>query len=213
MCGITEAVWNLSARRERAQYVRDQYAANLHNAMGGTSPHGQHAHVMINGIYWGIHTVHERPDDNFVASYLGGKNEDYDSIKHRPNDVLQGSSENYNQLHSLAGRDLSIQENYAAVEAILHIDDFIDYMLMNYYIGNGDWAHHNWYASFNRVDPNGKWRFHSWDAEKGLHSVNNNVTGRNDSGGPTSLHHQLVRNEAIVSGLQTVLTTNCVTES
>ena len=183
-------------QQERAQYVRDQYAANLHNAMGGTSPHGKHAHVMINGIYWGIHTIHERPDDNFAASYLGGPNEDYDSIKHTPNDVLSGSSNNYNQLHSLAGRDLSTQENYAAVSSILDIDDFIGYMLMNYYIGNGDWAHHNWYASFNRVDPNGKWRFHSWDAEKGLHSVNNNVTGRNDQGGPTFLQHQLIRNES-----------------
>ncbi len=183
-------------QRNRAQYVRDQYAANLHNAMGGTSPHGKHAHVMLNGIYWGIHTIHERPDDNFAASYLGGANEDYDSIKHRPNDVLQGSSRNYNELHSMAGRDLSIQENYDAVRAILDIDDFIDYMLMNYYIGNGDWAHHNWYASFNRVSPDGKWRFHSWDAEKGLHGVNNNVTGRNDRGGPTFLHHQLIRNES-----------------
>ena len=182
-------------QRERAQYVRDQYAANLHNAMGGTSPHGRHAHVMINGIYWGIHTIHERPDDNFTASYLGGSNEDYDSIKHRPNDVLQGSSDNYNQLHALAGRDLSIEENYAAVSALLDIDDFIDYMLMNYYIGNGDWAHHNWYASFNRIDPDGRWRFHSWDAEKGLHGVSNNVTGRNDRGGPTFLQHQLIRNE------------------
>ena len=41
------------------------------------------------------------------------------------------------------------------------IDDFIDYMLMNYYIGNGDWAHHNWYASYRRDDPNGRWRYHS----------------------------------------------------
>jgi hypothetical protein len=183
-------------QRDRAQYTRDQYAANLHQAMGGFSPHGRHAHIMINGVYWGIHTVHERPDDNFAASYLGGDNEDYDVVKHGPDDVLQGSSVNYRQLHNLAGRDLSDAFNYAAVEALLDIDAFIDYMIMNYYIGNGDWAHHNWYASFNRNDPNGRWRFHSWDAEKGLHNVTDNVTGRNDNGGPTYLHHQLVRNEA-----------------
>ena len=41
--------------------------------MGGLSPHGAHAHVFINGIYWGIHTLHERPDDNFAASYFGEK--------------------------------------------------------------------------------------------------------------------------------------------
>jgi len=182
-------------QRDRAQYTRDQYAANLHHAMGGLSPHGRHAHIMINGVYWGIHTVHERPDDNFAASYLGGNNEGYDVVKHGPDDVLQGSSVNYRQLHNLAGRDLSDQSNYEAVAALLDVDAFIDYMIMNYYIGNGDWAHHNWYASYNREDPNGRWRFHSWDAEKGLHGVNVNVTGRNDSGGPTYLQHQLTRNE------------------
>ena len=182
-------------QRDRAQYTRDQYAANLHQAMGGLSPHGRHAHIMINGVYWGIHTVHERPDDNFAASYLGGDNEDYDVVKHGPDDVLQGSSVNYRQLHNLAGRDLSDQSSYEAVAALLDVDAFIDYMIMNYYIGNGDWAHHNWYASYNREDPNGRWRFHSWDAEKGLHGVNVNVTGRNDSGGPTYLQHQLTSNK------------------
>lgn len=190
--GGSEPGW----QRNRAQYTRDQYAANLHNAMGGISPHGQHAHIMINGIYWGIHTVHERPDDNFAASYLGGDNEDYDVIKHTPGNVVQGSSANYRRLHSLAGRDLSDSSNYDAVAALLDVSAFIDYMIMNDYIGNGDWAHHNWYASYNKVDPNGRWRFHSWDAEKGLHNVNDNVTGRNDSGGPTYLHQQLVRNES-----------------
>ncbi|MBT5708513.1 MAG: hypothetical protein HOI66_19525, partial [Verrucomicrobia bacterium] len=76
----------------------------------------------------------------------------------------------------------------------LDLQDFTAYMLANYYVGNTDWAHHNWYASFNWVDPNGRWRFHSWDAEKGLHRVNDDLTGRNDNGAPTNLHHDLIRN-------------------
>ncbi|MEZ5303649.1 MAG: hypothetical protein R3F11_23855 [Verrucomicrobiales bacterium] len=54
-------------------------------------------------------------------------------------------------------------------------------MIANYYVGNTDWAHQNWYASFNRIDPDGSWRFHSWDAEKGMQGANDNVTGRDDS--------------------------------
>lgn len=182
-----------TGQRGRAQYVRDQYVANLHNAMGGHSPHGRHIHLYINGIYWGLHTLHERPDDNFAASYLGGDNNDYDSIKHTPTDVLQGSSSNYNRLHSLANRVLRDESSYKAISDMLDIDDFIAYMLVNYYVGNTDWAHHNWYASFNRVDPDGRWRFHSWDAEKGLHRVQDNLAGKNDSGGPTNLQNDLMR--------------------
>lgn len=181
-------------QRGRAQYVRDQYAANLHNAMGGTSPHGRHVHLYLNGIYWGIHTLHERPDDNFAASYFGGKNEHYDSLKHNPNDLLQGSSGSYLRLHELADRNLKENANYQAVRQRLDIPAFIRYILVNYYVGNQDWAHHNWYASFNRVAADGRWRFHSWDAEKGLHDVMDDVTGRNDQGAPTNLHHDLIDN-------------------
>lgn len=56
-----------------------------------------------------------------------------------------------------------------------------------------DWAHQNWYASFHRNSPAGQWRFHSWDAEKGLQNTRQDVTGRNDDGGPTNLHHDLIR--------------------
>ena len=182
------------AQRDRAQYVRDLYAANLHNAMGGLSPHGAHAHVFINGIYWGIHTLHERPDDNFAASYFGGENEEYDVIKHRTSTVVQGSNRSYLALMRLADQDLTQADHWASMQSLLEIDDFIDYMLMNYYIGNGDWAHHNWYASYRRDDPNGRWRYHSWDAEKGLQSVQDNVTRKDNSGGPTHLHHRLIQN-------------------
>ena len=82
------------------------------------------------------------------------------------------------------------------MQSLLAIDDFIDYMVMNYYIGNSDWAHQNWYASYHRTDSGGRWRYHSWDAEKGLHNVQDNVTGRDDSGGPTHLHHRLIQNSS-----------------
>jgi spore coat protein CotH len=85
----------------------------------------------------------------------------------------------------LAQADLGQAANWSQLESLLDVNDFIDYMLVNYYIGNGDWAHHNWYASYNRSDPAGRWRFHSWDAEKGLHRVTDDVTNRDDSGGPT----------------------------
>ena len=67
-------------------------------------------------------------------------------------------------------------------------------MLVNVYVGNTDWAHHNWYASRSRVDPNGRWRFHSWDAEHVLKELDHDVTGRNNTGSPTYLHQKLCAN-------------------
>ncbi|MCA9185726.1 MAG: lamin tail domain-containing protein [Planctomycetales bacterium] len=197
---VLDATMNFSwlhpsfSQTDFAKYIQDHDAADLQNAMGGYAPHARYDHLYINGLYWGMYYVHERPDESFAAAYLGGDKDDYDVIKHRTSDVVNGTSQNYNQLLSLARANLSVTANYEALAAKLDIDDFIDYMLMNFYIGNTDWAHQNWYATYNRVDPNGRWRYHSWDTEKGLDGVGANVTGRDDTGGPTEIHQNLLAN-------------------
>ena len=178
-------------QRDIAQYLRDEFAADMQNAMGGYGPHLQHVHVYINGIYWGMHILHERPDDNFAASYLGGFSEDYDVLKHTANEVVNGTNESYMELSQTLGTSGNLSdEDYQRATELLAIDDFIDYMLVNFYGGNRDWDHHNWYASRNRID--GQWRFHSWDAEKVLQSINDDVTGLNNANAPTRFHRRLM---------------------
>jgi VCBS repeat-containing protein len=177
-------------QRNIAQYMRDEFAADLQRAAGGTATHGQHVHVYLNGQYWGIHTLHERPDENFAAHYLGGDSLEYDVIKHNVNDVVNGSNDSYRELAAtLAGSGTLSDENYAKAAELLHVDDFIDYMLVNFYGGNQDWDHQNWYASRNRVD--GQWRFHSWDAEKVLQGVRDDSTSINNANSPTAFHRRL----------------------
>ena len=84
-------------------------------------------------------------------------------------------------------------QQYAQAASLLDIDDFIDYMLLNYYIGNSDWSHQNWYASRNHTDPGGKWRFHSWDAEHVMENVNvQRDRSKNDPRSPTSIQRRLI---------------------
>jgi len=181
-------------QRARGQYVRDQYTADLQNQMGGYAPHGFPVHVYVCGIYWGLHMLHERPDEHFAAAYLGGRKEDYDVMKHRRATVVSGSSRSYNDLIAATSKNLSSDAAYAEVRRQLDVAGFIDYLLTNYYTGNFDWSHQNWYASFNRNAPDGVWRFHSWDTEHNLERVNENVTNRNNAASPTGFHHQLRKN-------------------
>lgn len=179
------------AQRARAEYLRDEYAADLQRAVGGVSTHSQHVHLYINGIYWGMHALHERPDENFAETYLGGQAEDYDVVKHVFSDVVSGTNAKYREMFTVVGSTGNLtDEKYQAISDLLDVDDFINYMLVNFYGGNGDWDHHNWYASRNRVD--GKWRFHSWDAEKILQNVNDNVTNVVNQNSPTFLHRRLM---------------------
>jgi hypothetical protein len=185
-------------QRSRAKFIQDQVVADLQNLTGGYAPHGRLTHLYINGLYWGIYMVHERPDEHFAEEYLGGADEDYDVIKHTATTVVSGeatAAANYAAMLNLARQDMSVLANYQAATQKIDIDNLITYMLINYYTGNDDWAHHNWYATYNRVDPNGKWRFHSWDAEHVFKNLNYNAIQTGGYlGSPEEVHLLLMAN-------------------
>ncbi|MDB6174040.1 MAG: hypothetical protein JWL59_3351 [Chthoniobacteraceae bacterium] len=195
--------WNhpIAEQRVRGDYTRDEVTADLQNLMGGFAPHSQHAHVYINGLYWGVYTLHERPDHHFAQEYLGGSDSEFSAQKHDASDVVRGpvvngvlTNADYVALLALANADLSIRANYEALAARLDIEDFIRYMVINYVAGNWDWASHNWYATYNRVRPEGRWRFHSWDAEHTWRDLGEDSTVKNDPQGPTHIQQQLALN-------------------
>ena len=65
-----------------ADYVRDQVMADLQRAMGGHAPHDRAVNLFINGMYWGLYDLKERPDHNFTEQYLGGSSDEWDVFKH-----------------------------------------------------------------------------------------------------------------------------------
>ncbi|MGD8500418.1 MAG: lamin tail domain-containing protein, partial [Phycisphaerales bacterium] len=190
--------WNYGrndTQRRRAQYTRDQFTSDVQNAVGGYGHHGQHVHLYLNGLYWGLYNLHERPDESFAASYFGGNKKDYDVIKHNYGIVVNGSNTNYREMFDIAQAGLSSDSQYQSIQQYLDVPNFIDYIITNFYYGNTDWAGHNWYATRSRFDPESRWRFHSWDAEKGMQGLNDNVTGKdNGYGSPTRLHQRLKDN-------------------
>ena len=183
-----------SGQTNTALYIQDQYVADLHNAMGGHSPHGSYAHIYINGLYWGMYYIHERPDHAWAAEMFGGDEDDYDAIKHNSGNVINNgiggsATANYNSMVSAASAVQSDPTNLAKYNTLtqkLDVDNFITYLLANWFCDNGDWPHKNWYATHHNYS-DGKWRFHSWDAE---HAVENNGNGRFGES-PSDIHDRL----------------------
>jgi len=191
-----------AGQRAKGQYIRDQYVCDLQNAMGGYAPHGFYAHLYLNGLYWGLYWIHERPDETFASDYFGGEKENYDVLKHTSTTVVNPDPPyesvavgNYSQLLSIAAGGLASESQYRYIQQYLDVPNLIDYMITNFYVGNTDWAHHNWYATRNRVGSEGRWRFHTWDAEHVLKGNTDDVTGKSNSGSPTWLHQQLCAND------------------
>ena len=56
-----------------AQGLRDQFMCDVQDGMGGLAPRGRAVHVYINGLYWGLYTIHERANEQFAAAHGGGK--------------------------------------------------------------------------------------------------------------------------------------------
>jgi hypothetical protein len=65
---------NNCERRGRATYTADQWVRDSQIAMSGYGGRGFFVHLYLNGLYWGMYNVAERPSDvQFWDSYLGGK--------------------------------------------------------------------------------------------------------------------------------------------
>jgi hypothetical protein len=180
-------------QRQRAQYVRDQFMADLQTIMGRVGPHGRFVHVYLNGLYWGLHGMHERPDHSFSASYFGGDKDDYDCIKHRVGTVVNGTNTQYITMFNLVNAGLANNASYENLQQYLDLPWFIDYRIMNFWAGNDDWAHQNWYCSRKRQTGAG-WRYLDWDAEHVLKSLSYDNTTKNDANGPTAIFTQLRSN-------------------
>lgn len=180
---------------ERAQYVRDQFCSDMQRALGHPAPHGRFVHLYLNGLYWGLYNVHERPDEDFAANYLGGEPDQYDVVRNSDGalEVVHGDATAWNAMLALVNPGLANSSQYEQIQQYLDIPAFIDYLIVNFYAGNTDWSMHNWYACRKRT-PGAGYQFQSWDAEITLKSVNENTTGLNQPGTPTGIHAFLKNN-------------------
>jgi hypothetical protein len=179
-----------------AQFVRDQFCSDLQSEMNHAASHGRFVHLYVNGLYWGLFDVHERPDDDFAASYFGRDNSEYDVVRNTQGffELLAGDTNAWSSMMALVNGGLSDNAQYEQIRQYLDIDSFIDYMIINQYAGNTDWANHNWYGIRRRA-PGAGFQFVSWDAEIVMRNMNDNVTGYNQTQTPTMIH-SFLRNNA-----------------
>ena len=170
-----------------ALYIRDTFAMDTVREMGNVASHSEFVHLYINGLYWGLYNPVERPDAAFSASYRGGDKDTWDAINQ--DSAPDGNYEAWNRLRSVLSGDLSDDSVYEFVqgndpngvrnpdyEDLIDVDNMIDYMILNLYVGNNDWPHRNWWAGRDRNDGDG-FQFYPWDTETALSGVTTNRIG------------------------------------
>lgn len=203
--------WN---GRNRAQYIRDMWARKMQKRIGHPAVDGIHVHLFLNGMYWGLYNIAERVDDLYGKEHMGGKKSDYDVVKIEESggnhhEAAEGDLVAWDEMISTVGKaaDNTYYNRLQGFDkdgqpdtlgALLDVDGFIDYMLINQYGGNTDWDHHNWYAIRKRGADSEGFRFLCWDTEQIFEGDNDNNLDENNYACPTWIFHNLLQNPDFV---------------
>jgi len=187
--------------------VREVFCRDLAGAAGLPTTRSRYVHLYLNGEYWGLYQTEERAQEDYGASYFGGKGENYDVIQtsNHPNFTYELSSGTINawqamwskarthasfptaaNYFALMGCNPDGQRN-PALPVYVDLENLITYMLVNYYVGDGDAPlsgflqmnrANNWRGMRNRLGSEG-FRYFVHDSEHTLQApswIDNRVT-------------------------------------
>lgn len=169
--------------REGATYMRDEWMRATQRALGHPAPHDRYVHLYLNGLYWGLYDLSERPDASFAAAYMGGRKEEYDVLADFA-EVRSGDATAWNEMLALAAGGLAANSAYfrllgcnadgsrnPSYPVYLDVTNLVDYCLLHVFAGADDWPDHNWWAARRRGPASEGFRFFTWDQEIAVNSL------------------------------------------
>ena len=127
--------------------------------------------LFLNGEFWGIYFLKEKPDAQFVSDHFGYEKEDINVIESWYGGISDGDNTNFvEMMRWLMQADLSDSEDYDKMCRLIDVDCFIDYYCLCLFIGIPDWPDRNmrcWQAG------DGKWRWIFFDGDYGCGPTQN----------------------------------------
>lgn len=154
------ASWNNTGIND---HVCNQIAARLNVESLASRP----AVLFLNGEYWGIYYVHERPDERFLEDHFGVDIDHVNLISSWHGSLDNGTNANFMELFRwVQEHDLSDPAAYATLCTRMDIDNFIDYNIFELFAENTDWPANNMRCW--QVD-RGPWRWIFYDGDACLH--------------------------------------------
>lgn len=132
--------------------------------------------LFVNGEFWGFYMIREKTDGDYIESHYGIPKEEVAVIKNsEPEDGTEEDLEEFRELCLwAASADMTVEENYKKLCASFDIQSLMDYMTVETYINNSDWANggsNNWMVWHSKTvnsdlpKADGKWRFILYDTE------------------------------------------------
>jgi len=131
--------------------------------------------VYINGEYWGVYSLREREDENYIENNYDIPKENIELLRFTGDPVVGSNEGFFEMVDFITGNDMSIDSNYQKACEYLDINNFCDYMITETYYLNYDWistgGSTNNIKFWRSTDPVSKWRYVLWDTDLGLNLV------------------------------------------
>ena len=177
--------------------IRDVIGQNASRFLDVDFQDFQPAVVFLNGEYWGIHTIRDRIDENFIE-YTHDIDKDSVEFKSEAQDEYQELMDFIDQ------NPLTISHNYQHVVSQIELSNYIDYQIAEQFFVNLDWPSNN--QKMWRKKDGGKWRWILYDLDAGLWDAKYNMLNHCTSDDPgipmpdaaqsTFLFRKLLENES-----------------
>ena len=146
-------------------YTRDVWMKESMTVMGHASGHGNFVHLYFNGLYFGVHNLTERYEDDWYADHLGGETEDWEVYADfQPNSIPP----RWTEMMNLLSGNITSEAVYDQAKDYLDLDNYIDYLILHFYADSEDWPTKNAYTAVNTISGDGRFRFQVWDQEIAL---------------------------------------------
>lgn len=122
--------------------------------------------IYINGEYWGIYYLEEKPDERYLENHYYSEPENYNIMGNWFDNLVSGNSDNFSQMMIwVDSTNISITENYDQLCEKIDVNCFIDYIIFEIFISNYDWPTNNMKCW---QDGNSPWRWIFFDGDGAL---------------------------------------------
>lgn len=140
----------------------------------------QPVHEFVNGQYIGVLNMREPNNKHYVYANYGWDDDEIDQFEMSPDSgYVQkcGTPEAFERLVEMSA-DAASPGTYEEIKQLLDIDEYVNYMAMELYLGSQDWPQNN-VKGFAKRD-GGRFRFVSFDLDGALSTTNSfqNLAGK-----------------------------------
>ncbi len=168
-------LWNGGNDAETLHF-RDAFIQDLAEGLAVDNMASEPYLLFINGEFWGFYLLREKVEDYYIQSHYNIEKEDIVVIKNGSLDsgTEEDHTDYWNFCKWVSEADMTQGENYKEFCSKMDLQSFMDYMAVETYVNNTDWANgymNNWIVWRTKTihpdipEADGKWRFVFYDMD------------------------------------------------